>query len=422
MLMKDGQDFRPVTKACWDIPSRLDDLDNNGLEHQMLSATPILFQWHQPAHVALDVSKYFNDSLMELVSCPQAAGRLHALCQVPLQNVSMACEELSRAKQIGHKGVQIGNHVGNKDLDDEGLIAFLKHCADLDMPVLIHPWDMANPDNRLTKYMMGWTVGMPMETHLSIVSMILGGAFDRLPTSLRVCFAHGGGAFPHLLGRLENAWLHREIARGKSEHPPSHYLDRFTVDSAVFGQRELRLLVDTFGPDRIMLGSDYPFPLGEQQIGNVIRSSEFLPDEEKTMIMRTNATKFFNLEASEAWVRTEEKMSFEGLRVDPLDGQSYTFEQMMRFYSQRHQAIPIQSYWHKRCKKVESLGSTSTPWERRVDPSRSEGVYTFNETLKHYAEIHLDIPVRTYWELECIPVPHSSIESATRLQVTSHTL
>lgn len=296
MLMKDGQDFRPVTKACWDIEARLEDLDANGIEHQILSATPILFQWHQPAGVAMDVSKYFNDSLLELVSRSEAAGRLHSLCQVPLQDVNMAMKELSRAKRDGHKGVQIGNHVGDKDLDNEGIVEFLRHCAEEDMAVLVHPWDMANPDGRLTKYMMGWTVGMPMETHLSIVALILSGALDRLPASLRLCFAHGGGAFPHLLGRLENAWIHREIARGKSEHPPSYYLNRFSVDSAVFGQRELRLLRDTFGADRIMLGSDYPFPLGEQQIGNVIHSSEVLTEGEKTMVLRTNAAKFFDLD------------------------------------------------------------------------------------------------------------------------------
>jgi len=85
---------------------------------------------------------------------------------------------------------------------------------------------------------------------------ILGGAFDRLPESLRICFAHGGGAFPYLLGRLENAWHQRSIARGCSMHPPSHYLDRFSVDSAVFDERALRLLIETMGPRRVMLGSN----------------------------------------------------------------------------------------------------------------------------------------------------------------------
>jgi aminocarboxymuconate-semialdehyde decarboxylase len=139
---------------------------------------------------------------------------------------------------------------------------------------------MDGMNGRNLKYMMGWTVGMPLETHLSITSMILSGAFDRLPKSLKICFAHGGGAFPGLLGRMENAWIEREIARGNSEHPPSHYLDRFSVDSAVFDPRALKLLVTTMGPERVMLGSDYPFPLGEQNIGKLVREAArdgFLP-------------------------------------------------------------------------------------------------------------------------------------------------
>ena len=128
--------------------------------------------------------------------------------------------------------MQIGNHVGPRNMDDEGIVTFLQHCADENAPVLVHPWDMLGAE-RTQRYMMGWTVGMPAETQLSIVSMILGGAFDRLPRNLKICFAHGGGSFAFLLGRLENAWHNRDIARGRSEHPPSHYCDRFSVDSAV---------------------------------------------------------------------------------------------------------------------------------------------------------------------------------------------
>merc|ERR1719396_49626 len=123
-----------------------------------------------------------------------------------------------------------------------------------------------------------------METHLSISRMILGGAFDRLPDSLRICFAHGGGAFPALLGRMDNAWRERSIARGKAERPPREYMGRFYVDSAVFDANVLRLLVDTVGADRILLGSDYPFPLGEQEMGNLIKTAPSLTPKQRDMI------------------------------------------------------------------------------------------------------------------------------------------
>src|SRR5262249_9530272 len=151
-------------------------------------------------------------------------GRLHSLCQVPLQAIDTACKELTCCMRDGHVGVQIGNHLGEKNLDDAGIVTFLHHCADENAAVLVHPWDMMAP-TRMPKYMMPWTVGMPAETQLSIVALILSGAFDKLPTKLRICFAHGGGSFAFLLGRLENAWQHHPVAHGVCEHPPSHCLN-----------------------------------------------------------------------------------------------------------------------------------------------------------------------------------------------------
>jgi tryptophan 2,3-dioxygenase len=146
----------------------------------------------------------------------------------------------------------------------------------------------------MPQYMMPWTVGMPAETQSSVVAMILSGAFDRLPASLRICFAHGGGSFAFLLGRLENAWHHHPVARGVSEHPPSHYRDRFYVDSAVFEERTLRFLVDVMGAERVMLGSDYPFPLGEERVGALVRGSQLTPAA-KAQILGGAAHEFLNL-------------------------------------------------------------------------------------------------------------------------------
>jgi len=161
--------------------------------------------------------------------------------------------------------------------------------------VLVHPWDMFGKE-RMPKYMMPWTVGMPAETQLSVVALILSGALDRLSSALRICFAHGGGSFPYLLGRLENAWHHHPVARGECEHPPSFYLNRFYADSAVFDQRALEFLVGTMGTDKVMLGSDYPFPLGEEHVGLLIRQSN-LPQHAKAKLLSGNAISFLGLQA-----------------------------------------------------------------------------------------------------------------------------
>ena len=292
MLMKGQQEFRPIYSACWDPEVRLEEMDRDGVEKQIISATPILFAYEKPVEQALYCAQIFNDAALEI--CSRGDNRLFALAQVPLQDADAACKEVSRAKQTGHCGVQIGNHVGLKNMDDEGVLTFLQHCAEEDIAVFVHPWDMMGAE-RTKDYMMGWTVGMPAETQLSIVSMILGGGFDRISDKLKICFAHGGGSFSFLLGRLENAWHFRDIARGKSEHPPSHYLDRFYLDTAVFDHDSLELLTRKMGEDRLMFGTDYPFPLGEQEMGKLIKTSPYLDDSQKQKLLASNAESFFGI-------------------------------------------------------------------------------------------------------------------------------
>ena len=290
-IMVGDRFFRRIYSACWDPQVRLEEMDRDGIEMQVLSATPVLFAYDRPVAHALDCAQLFNDAGLEL--CAQGKGRLKSLCQVPLQDIDASCKELTRCMRAGHLGVQIGNHVGDKNLDDSGIVTFLHHCADENAAVLVHPWDMLG-QSRMPKYMMPWTVGMPAETHLGIVAMILGGAFDKLPRSLRICFAHGGGSFAFLLGRLENAWQHHPVARGVCELSPKQYLNRFSADSAVFDPRALKFLVDTMGVERVMLGSDYPFPLGEHHIGELIRSSD-LPPRAKDRLLGENAVEFLGL-------------------------------------------------------------------------------------------------------------------------------
>jgi aminocarboxymuconate-semialdehyde decarboxylase len=293
-IMVGDRFFRHIYSACWDPEVRLQEMDRDGIDTQIISATPVLFAYERPIAHALDCAQLFNDAALEL--CAQGKGRLKSLCQVPLQDIDASCRELSRCLRAGHLGVQIGNHVGEKNLDDPGIVTFLHHCADEGAAVFVHPWDMFGQP-RMPKYMMPWTVGMPAETQLGIVAMILGGAFDKIPAKLRICFAHGGGSFAFLLGRLENAWQHHPVARGVCELPPRQYLSRFSVDSAVFDPLALQFLVDTMGADRVMLGSDYPFPLGEHPIGGLICTSH-LPARAKTQMLGENALQFLGLEKS----------------------------------------------------------------------------------------------------------------------------
>lgn len=291
VIMLGDRVFRHVTSACWDVNVRLDQMDRDGIDMQIISATPVLFAYQREARHALECARLFNDVALDL--CARGKGRLKTLCQVPLQDIDASCAELTRCMRAGHLGVHIGNHVGDKNLDDPGILTFLHHCADEGAAVLVHPWDMM-ASQRMPNYMMPWTVGMPAETQLSLVSLIVSGGFDRLPSNLRICFAHGGGSFAFLLGRLQNAWQHHETARGVSQFPPNHYLRRFYVDSAVFDQRTLQFLVEIMGQDRVLLGSDYPFPLGEERVGSLIRESQ-LSAQTKEKLLGANAQVWLGL-------------------------------------------------------------------------------------------------------------------------------
>lgn len=293
MIRVGAKPFRPVREALWNPAKRLEELDANGIDIQVVCATPVMFGYSLPPAAANEAAQRFNDQGLEMCSADPA--RLKALAQVPLQDIDLACREASRAVKAGHLGVQIGNHMGMRNLDDEGLLTFLAHCADIGAAVLVHPWDMMARE-RMPKYMLPWLVAMPAETQLSILSLILSGAFERLPKSLRLCFAHGGGSFAFLLGRVENAWAHRDIVRVDCPRPPSEYIDRFYVDSAVFSTSALRLVVEVMSEDRVMLGSDHPFPLGEQAIGNLVATHDGLTLSAKAKILGGNAARFLGLE------------------------------------------------------------------------------------------------------------------------------
>ena len=290
MIMVGETEFRPVGAECWDAPTRLADMDTDGVDVQVVSPTPVFFSYDRPADQAVKVARVFNDLTLSVTAA--GGGRLVPFCQVPLQDPDAACAELDRCLAAGHVGVEIGNHVGDRDLDDAGIVQFLTHCAQVGAPVFVHPWDMPGGP-RLDRWMARWLTGMPAETHLSVLALILGGVFDRVPDTLRICFAHGGGSFPFWLGRADNAWHRRgDLVRGASTAPPSAYVDRFLVDSVVFDPAALRLLVDTMGEDRVLLGSDYPYPLGERPVGQVVRKADFLTPDQREKLLSRNALRF----------------------------------------------------------------------------------------------------------------------------------
>ncbi len=293
-IMLGERPFRPVTEELWDAEARVRALDAAGIDLQIVCATPVLFGYDWEAGRAAEWATSINDKAARY--CAVHPARLRWMAQVPLQDPRLACAEAARAMRAGAVGVQIGNHVGPKDLDHPDLVEFLVFCAEHGIPLFVHPWDMMGSAGRMRQWMLPWLVAMPAETQLGMLSLILSGALERIPETLRICFAHGGGSFAWTLGRVDNAWTHRDIVRRDCPELPSSYARRLHVDSAVFDAGALKLLTDVMGTDHVMLGTDAPFPLGEQQPGALVRACTFLDDHARRGILGDNARAFFGLE------------------------------------------------------------------------------------------------------------------------------
>jgi aminocarboxymuconate-semialdehyde decarboxylase len=274
MLRADGTLFREIESNCWDPLRRLRECDEAGVGVQVLSTVPVMLAYSAPAGSAHDAARFLNDHIASL--CQKHPRRFAGLGTLPMQAPDLAVRELERCvRELGLAGVQIGSHVGSWNLSDAPLFPVFERAASLGAAVFVHPWDMMGQE-RMPKYWLPWLVGMPAEGALAICSVIFGGILERLPR-LRIAFAHGGGSFPGTLGRIEHGFHARPdlVAVDNPGNPPSKYLNRIYVDSLVHDARALRLLLDVFGPERIAIGSDYPFPLGEEKPGALIASMNF---------------------------------------------------------------------------------------------------------------------------------------------------
>lgn len=293
-MMKDGKLFREVDRNCWSPEERLKEMNATGVSVQVLSTVPVMFNYWAEPRDTQDLSQELNNHVAGVVR--QYPTRFVGLGTLPMQAPDLAVQEMIRCKnELGLPGVQIGSHVNQWNLDAEELLPVFAAAEQHQMSVFVHPWDMDQGD-RMKKYWLPWLVGMPAETTTAIVAMLFGGVLERFP-KLKVCFAHGGGAFPFTLGRIEHGFNVRpDLCAVHNMVGPRAYLGKFYTDSLVHDQRALRLLVDVIGKERVILGSDYPFPLGENYPGKLIESVDDFSQGEQDLLLAQNALDFLGLD------------------------------------------------------------------------------------------------------------------------------
>lgn len=291
-MMKDDRFFREVEANVWDPEVRMQECDHHHVHVQVLSTVPVMFSYWARPKDTLNLAMFLNDHIAGIVQ--QYPKRFVGLGTLPMQDADLAVKELERCKAIGLAGVEIGTHVEGQNLDEPHLFPIFQACEELDMAVFVHPWDMLAKE-RTEKYWSPWLVAMPMETTLAITSMIFSGMFEKLP-KLRVAYAHGGGSFPGTFGRIQHGFdVRPDLCAVDNPVPPRDYLGKFWVDSLVHDPAMLEHVVNMVGPDRVALGTDYPFPLGELEPGKLIRSMPWY-DARKEMLLGGAALQWLGLE------------------------------------------------------------------------------------------------------------------------------
>jgi aminocarboxymuconate-semialdehyde decarboxylase len=291
-IMTGEQFFRDVDDRSWSAARRIEEMDRMGVGLQALSPPPVMFCYWAEARATEAFARMQNENVAAVVA--RHPRRFVGMATVPLQDPALAVKELRHCReQLGLRAVEIGSCPGGRDFDDLELFPFFEACAELDVAVFVHPAAPLVGQERLTKYYFPLIVGNPLETALAASKLIYGGVLERLPR-LRVCFAHGGGAFPFTLARLDHGWKVRPEGPAAIPRSPREYARLLYFDSLTLSAANLRFLVEQFGADHVVIGSDYPFDMGSADpVGAVGQAG--LPVADRERIERGTALRFLGL-------------------------------------------------------------------------------------------------------------------------------
>jgi aminocarboxymuconate-semialdehyde decarboxylase len=290
-MMQGSKRFREISANCWDAEIRIQEMKQHQADMQVICTIPVMFSYWAKAQDCLEVSQFLNDDIAITVN--NHPDKFIGLATVPMQDTAIAIKELERCMQNGFKGVQIGSNINNLNLHETQFDEFFAACENLNAAILVHPWQMMGQEH-MSKYWLPWLVGMPAEISRAICSMIFGGVFEKYK-KLKVCFAHGGGSFLPTISRIEHGWDCRpDLVAIDNPINPKNYLGKFWVDSHVCDHKMLQYVVDLVGADKVMQGSDYPFPLGEAVPGELVRTAP-MSETQKEKIMGSSAKHWLGL-------------------------------------------------------------------------------------------------------------------------------
>lgn len=274
------------------LSERISDMDKMGIDIQAISPSPFQFYYYTEPELGRILSRAVNENLAGVAS--EYPDRFVPLGTIPLQEPRLAVEELSYCvNELGMKGVEISSQVNGVELTKAGLEGFWDKVCDLDVLLFMHPLGFTEGD-RLTDHYFNNIIGNPLESTLAVSHLIFDGVFER-HRKMKLCVAHGGGYLPTYAGRMDHAHSARPDCREKIEKSPTEYLSQLYFDSVVFDPDHLEYLVKLYGADHVVLGTDYPYDMGESDPIGLVGQVESLSQTERAAILGGNAARLLGL-------------------------------------------------------------------------------------------------------------------------------
>lgn len=272
---------------------KIRDMDERKLAFSVLSSTPFAFFYEIEEGPAVELAQYQNDQLAEMVKVHPDS--FAAMATLPLQAPDAALKELDRAiNKLGLRGIEIGSHVGGRELGDRAFWPVYEFLENHELPMFIHPHNVAGMD-RLQEYYLSNLIGNPLDTTIASANLIFSGVFEKYP-GLKVILAHGGGQLPYIFGRLEHGYQVRPECKDYIRRSPREFLGNFYFDILTHSDEALRYLISLVGSDHVLLGTDYPYDMGENHPVETVLRVSGITESDRDKISRDNAVTLFKLD------------------------------------------------------------------------------------------------------------------------------
>ena len=251
----------PIAPGIMDNAVKLEDMKAMNIQKTVLSVAPMcFFYWIDSLACSLDVAQLCNDWVSDAVK--KDPEHFSGMATVPMQEPKEALKELRRAhEQLGLKAVEIAPIIRGMQLDNEGFFPIYEYCADKGILVYLHP-QVTEKREEYSQYYNTNLIGNILETNIGINHLLFGGVFEKYP-ALKVLASHGGGYFPYQLGRLMHGYEVRKEPKAKGAKSPENYVKNLYFDTITHWTPSLQFLIDTYGADHIVLGTDYPYDMGD---------------------------------------------------------------------------------------------------------------------------------------------------------------